>query len=95
VFREGPYRFFFFFREEIIDAWKRYFSYGVWIAYHHEEYFLDYDLFPWFRDAPAKAVLNGQEIAPGHFYWPDIDVDLDLERIQHPERVALIAKIGE
>jgi len=23
---------------------------------------------------------------PGHFYWPELDVDLAIESIEHPER---------
>jgi hypothetical protein len=65
---------------------------GVWLAYHDTEFFLDHDLFPWFRDATATQVFNVQEISPEHFYWPDIDVDLDLERMQHPERFPLVAR---
>ena len=65
---------------------------GVWIAYHDQEYFLDHDLFPWFKDATVKEVFHVQEVSPEHLYWPDIDVDLDLERIQHPERFPLVAK---
>lgn len=65
---------------------------GVWLAYHDQEFFLDHDQFPWFRDATASQVFKVQEISPEHFYWPDIDVDLDMERIQHPERFPLIAK---
>ena len=38
------------------------------------------------------AQTRYQEISPEHFYWPDIDVDLDLGRIQHPDRVPLVAK---
>ena len=68
---------------------------GVWIAYHDREFFLDHDLFPWFRNATAKEVFNVQELSAGHFYWPDIDVDLDLERMQHPERFPLVAKNRE
>ena len=68
---------------------------GVWIAYHDEEFFLDHDLFPWFGNAKANAVFNVEEIYPGHFYWPDIDVDLDLERIRHPERFPLVSKVEE
>jgi hypothetical protein len=65
---------------------------GVWLAYHDQEFFLDHDQFPWFRDATASQVFNVQEISPAHFYWSDIDVDLDVERIQHPERFPLVAK---
>jgi glycerophosphoryl diester phosphodiesterase len=68
---------------------------GVWIAYHDDEFFLDHDLFPWFTNATAKEVFNVQELSTGHFYWPDIDIDLDLERIQHPERFPLVAKNRE
>jgi len=68
---------------------------GVWLAYHDEEFFLDHDLFPWFRDATASQVFHVQEISPEHFYWPEIDVDLDVERIQHPERFPLVARTRE
>jgi hypothetical protein len=27
-----------------------------------------------------------------HLYWPDLDVDLDLERIEHPEKFPLVAR---
>jgi hypothetical protein len=32
--------------------------------------------------------------APGHFYWPDIDVDLTEDIIGHPERFPLTAQSG-
>ncbi|MEN8180825.1 MAG: integron cassette protein, partial [Pseudomonadota bacterium] len=31
--------------------------------------------------------------SPGHYYWPEIDVDLTKEIIEHPERFPLSAKI--
>ena len=65
---------------------------GVWLAYHDREFFLDHDQFPWFQDATASQVFNVQEISPEHFYWPDIDVDLNLERILHPDRFPLVAR---
>ena len=68
---------------------------GVWLAYHEKEFFLDHDLFPWFRDSTAAQVFNVQEISLGHFFWPDIDVDLDLERIQNPDRFPLVDKNQE
>lgn len=68
---------------------------GVWLAYHDMEFFLDHDLFPWSRDATATQVFNVLEISPEHFYWPEVDVDLDLERIQHPERFPLVTKTRE
>lgn len=46
---------------------------------------MPYDDFPWFRGQP-KVILSVQEPSPGHFYWPDIDVDLSEDIIEHPER---------
>lgn len=61
-------------------------SHGVWILSHDKELFMPYEAFPWFKDQPIKAVLNVEELSPGHFYWPDIDVDLTEAIIEHPER---------
>ena len=36
--------------------------------------------------------VDGVEESPGHFYWPDIDVDLTEDIIEHPERFPLTAK---
>ncbi len=61
-------------------------SHGVWILAHGKEMFMPYDDFPWFVDQLVKAILNVEEPSPGHYYWPDIDVDLSDEIIEHPER---------
>jgi len=53
---------------------------------------MSYDDFPWFRDVPVRQILNVEEPTPGHFYWPELDVDLTVNIIQHPERFPLKAK---
>jgi hypothetical protein len=65
---------------------------GVWLLSREKELFLPYEQFPWFKDAPIAAILNVEEQRPGHFYWPDLDVDLTEEIIEHPERYPLTAK---
>ena len=45
-----------------------------------------------FKDAPVGKILNVEEPTPGHFYWPELDVDLGIESIEHPERFPLKAK---
>jgi len=67
-------------------------SHGVWLISREKELFMPYDEFPWFKDQPVKAILNVEEPSEGHFYWPDIDVDLSVEAIEHPERFPLKAK---
>ena len=64
-------------------------SHGLWLLAHGRELFLAYDDFPWFKEAPIGSVLNIEEPSPGHFYWPELDVDLGLETIEHPERFPL------
>ncbi len=65
---------------------------GLWILYKDKELFLAYDEFPWFRDAPLKSVFKIEVPYPGHFYWPDLDVDLSVEIIENPERFPLKAR---
>jgi hypothetical protein len=67
-------------------------SQGIWLLTGDKELFMPYTEFPWFKDQTIKSVLNVKEQNPGHFYWPDIDVDLTLEAIEHPERFPLKAK---
>lgn len=64
-------------------------SNGVWLLSMNKEFFMSYGDFPWFKDAPVRKILNVEEPHPGHFYWPDLDVDLTVETIEHPERFPL------
>lgn len=65
---------------------------GLWLLAGGRELFLAYDDFPWFKQAPIGKVLNVEEPTPGHFYWPELDIDLTAEIIEHPERYPLRAR---
>ena len=67
-------------------------GHGLWLLAHDEELFLSYEDFPWFREAAIGEVANVIEPSPGHFYWPDLDIDLGAETIRNPERFPLKAK---
>ena len=67
-------------------------THGVWLLAHNKELFMPYDDFPWFKDQAVKSIINVEEQSSGHFYWPDIDVDLTEEMIEHPNRFPLKAK---
>lgn len=67
-------------------------SHGVWLLAHGTELFMPYADFPWFREVAVGKILNVEEPAPNHFYWPDLDVDLTQEIIEHPERFPLKAR---
>jgi hypothetical protein len=67
-------------------------GHGLWLLAHGRELFMPYEHFPWFRELPVSAILRVEEPSPGHYYWPNIDVDLTDEIIEHPERYPNIAK---
>ncbi|MCK4577158.1 MAG: DUF2442 domain-containing protein [Candidatus Marinimicrobia bacterium] len=67
-------------------------KHGIWLLAHGKEFFMSYEDFPWFKDMPVGQIINIEEPTPGHFYWPDLDVDLGVESIEHPERFPLKAK---
>jgi len=67
-------------------------KHGLWLLSGDNEMFLSYEDFPWFKDVPVGKILNVEEPSPGHFYWPELDVDLGIQSIEHPERFPLKAK---
>ena len=67
-------------------------NHGIWLLTGDIELFISYDNFPWFKDVPIGKILNVDEPSPGHFYWPELDVDLGIESIEHPERFPLKSK---
>ena len=69
-------------------------QHGVWVLVDGQELFMPFEQFPWFRRAAIGAVMNVELAGPGHLYWPDLDVDLALESIEHPERFPLVSQSG-
>lgn len=67
-------------------------GFGIWLLVREKEMFLPYDEFPWFKDRTVREIVNVEEPQPGHFYWPELDVDLTEEIIEHPERFPMRAK---
>ncbi len=67
---------------------------GFWLLLKDEELFLPFSDFPWFQDAAVRKILNVDLLSPNHLYWPELDVDLAVESIRHPERFPLVSKIN-
>ena len=66
-------------------------AHGLWLLAGDREFFLSYTDFPWFKDVPLRQILNVEQPTPGHFYWPDLDVDLGIDSIENPHRFPLIS----
>lgn len=65
--------------------------YGFWLLVGDREHFLDFDLFPWFRRATIEQICDVELLHNEHLYWPQLDVDLDLDRVERPDRYPLVA----
>ena len=69
-------------------------QHGFWLLLGQEELFLPFDQFPWFRDAPIGKLVRVEQPSAQHVYWPELDIDLSVESIRHPERFPLIAHVA-
>jgi hypothetical protein len=67
-------------------------AHGIWLFATSKELFLSYEDFPWFKNQSIASITNVEELSPGHFYWPDIDIDLTESIIENPENYPLKAK---
>lgn len=65
-------------------------KHGFWLLIQEKEHFLSFDNFCWFRNASVSAIQNVNLLNPNHLYWPELDIDLAIESIEHPERFPLI-----
>ena len=68
-------------------------KHGFWLLVDGRELFLPVTEFPWFKRAPVEAILRLDRPTPGHLHWPDLDVDLSLDSIEHPERYPLKSQL--
>ena len=71
---------------EVLNASVR----GLWLYVAGKEYFLSYEEYPWFRTATIDAILNVQLLHERHLHWPDLDVDLEVDALEHPENHPLM-----
>jgi hypothetical protein len=67
-------------------------THGFWLLLRGEEVFLPFEQFPWFREAPIGKLVNVQLLSERHLHWPDLDIDLAVESIRHPERYPLVSR---
>jgi len=65
---------------------------GIWLLIQGKEYFLAYSDYPWFKEAKLAAIYNLKLLHGTHLHWPDLDVELELESLQQPEKYPLVYK---
>lgn len=68
-------------------------KHGFWILLdEEEELFISFAEFPWFHKAPVADLFNVDRPQSHHLYWPELDVDLHVDSIRHPERFPLVSQ---
>ena len=58
---------------------------GLWLFVRDREYYLPYSEYPWFETATVAEICNVNLVNPDHLHWPDLDVDLEVSALQHPQ----------
>ena len=66
---------------------------GFWMLIDGRELFLPFEEFPWFKQATIGAILHLERPAPGHLHWPELDIDLSVDSLAHPERYPLKSRL--
>lgn len=67
--------------------------FGIWLYVEKREYFLNYRDYPWFKDQTLSSIQNVQLLHGFHLYWPELDVDLEIDNLENPEKYPLRAKV--
>ena len=62
---------------------------GLWLYVKGKEYFLPYTEFPWFKEARVDDVHRVRLLRGHHLRWDELDVDVEVEALAHPERYPL------
>lgn len=65
---------------------------GMMLSVLGQDYFISYNRVPWLRDARVGSVLNVRLAGPDAIEWSELDVDLEIESLKHPERYPLLMK---
>jgi hypothetical protein len=68
-------------------------SFGIWLLVKEKEYFLSYKDFPFFKDQTLSSIQNVQLLHGYHLYWPDLDIDLEIDNLENPEKYPLKSRI--
>jgi hypothetical protein len=58
---------------------------GFWLLANDGEYFVAFEDYPDFRNATIAQIYNFRVSFDG-FHWLDLDIDIELDALKHPDR---------
>ena len=59
---------------------------GLWLLTPEGEYFVAFADYPDFYHATVAQIHNFRVASDG-CHWPDLDIDIELDALKHPERI--------
>ena len=63
--------------------------FGIWLFVNEREYFLDFIEYPIFKKQIISSIQNVKLLHGYHLYWPELDIDLELDNLENPEKYPL------
>ena len=67
-------------------------THGFRILIGEREVYASFEDFPWFKEASISELTAVELPSAHHLYWPELDVDLAVDSLDHPERYPLISR---
>ena len=65
---------------------------GFWLFVGEQELFVSFKDFPWFKAASIGEISRVELPSAHHLHWPDLDIDLAVDSLTHPERYPLVSQ---
>jgi hypothetical protein len=64
---------------------------GFWVIVDDNEFFVDFEDYPDFKKATVAQIRSFRR-SKGGLHWDELDVDIEVEALKHPEQYPLIFK---
>ncbi len=65
---------------------------GIYLSVAGKDYFISYNRVPWFRNATVNEIMNVTLMGRMGIRWEDLDVDLEIDSLEHPEKYPHVIK---
>ena len=63
--------------------------FGIWLFVKDKECFLNYTDYPCFEDQTINKIQIVELHHGFYLYWPELDIDLELDNLENPEKYPL------
>ena len=63
---------------------------GLWLLVEGAEYLVPFDAYPALRRGTIDGLARVELHHGVRLHWPDLDVDIELDALSHPERYPLM-----